>query len=1613
MVTDPNIPQTMATIAMNYKPAIAETEMFVRSINQANDAVLKLQTTTMKSMQAPVASATQQFQQSGVILDRYGKTLSAVDMNAQKIADSTQTATRKAEEHSKTVKDMASSYSILGSQWDRKISWFIAGAGFYGGIRAIQSAVSAFTEVESSMIVIQRTVNDLAVDFDKLRDQLIEAGMEFGHTWGTVQEVAIRWAQAGYEADEILELTRKSLLSLNVAQMDVEMATQGLIAIMAQWGFTAEDLEGVIDKLNITSDNYAVTTGDLVAALQRSSGAATALGLTFEETVGLITAMRVASGRLGAEVGNALNTILSYITRQSTLNKLMESGVNVFADTAGTKLRPAMELLVEISDKWNDISEDNQLALVDLAESMGMMSEEMAEMAGLQEEWTQLQKLDLETSIAGVRRRNFLIALFKNFAQAQEVVLNMENSLGYSMRQNEQTMETLAKQYEQLKMAATQLAVAIGDTGLMNGIKRLVETTTDAITWFNSLDSSLQTLVVTFAQVSLGVKVLGSLLKMAGVTALIGQLAASGGALAGFASLLGGPVVSVMVALVAALVALELVMRKNAEEYEKQVKLASVLADEHDRLTEAVKWNMEGTIEHTNAMNNLNDLNIEIAQQFPELVQGFDDTTGAILINKEALDELREAHEKLQDVRREELSQLDALQSKYESALDSLTAQGEQLGKNTEMVAQFVNRRKELVEALEKESEGTERAEQIKKDIAYAEERLIDIIGEQGLKRLEAAGFTEDAVNLEVEKIKEKVENIRQARITALQAQIDETQEVIENTKTRITAMAQEIAQIRQLRAERNLWEKQKIFTWREDMRYKGLTEGIEEYLDVYKDAMADLDKLDKKIKEWQDKDLFAGAPDGRGAPPPPLLLPPGASGAAQSLSDLMRRFIEQTLAQADAQKLVNAAVQRNIDLFDTRISYYQRDTASITEQVKALTEQAKVTELLKEKRSGIEQETSRLREAITRLEAKQRATKTTTDEGRQAYEMLGSEIESLKERVNRLNIEWWQLEQAMEIGIDSLERVWSLRQANIDALESEIKYLTRERATKEELVKADELREQLLTVYVEQLHELNYKLIEQNKHLEIIKQAYLSGAITLEQYNQAMVDITGSINSLSTQLFGVKIKMDDLSHTAYSQATAFDTAKEAIERYSKFGVMSIESQISALHELNTLKSLSARDEMWLQDKLFNHYRDILRQQQKEIEEAYRERIKLIDEEADKRIAVIQAEIDLLDQEATLETREEAERQHNQKITDLKEQIRYHELRTGKEHGKAIVDLKRQVEEEQRRWELKQSEWVRQDKKDVLNKEIQDIRDNAEEQKKEWEKAYQRMQADFNDHNINMIALAATHDEKWLQDGLNKANRWLEGFESGMASGLKGGHLGDLVGELPPIKDMIKTPDRKPKDDTGKEPDYAPTYPEPKTITISGGFDNVDGRTYMPARSLGSILGESVSWDAVNKRVNIGGYVFSPFTGKQKYADALSKGTAWVGIREVAGALGYIVDWLDGTIKLVKASEGGIAYRPTLGIFAEAGDPEALIPLPKLQPMLADALKTAIRAEVNIGGFNTVEIVYELRQIGRLLKAMPRDINIDKLFHAEHVGFEDRIDMEIHNRELVRAIKRL
>lgn len=384
---------------------------------------------------------------------------------------------------------------------------------------ASAAAYEAAKSTEDSMVEIGRVLNLTSTDVEKMRDSLFGLGKEYGRSFSDVSAVALRYAQAGNDMNDTLSLTNDFMLALNTAELDVENGVQSLIGIMNQWGMEASDLSTVIDKLNYTADNNAVTTQDLVDGLLKASSMAKTAGMSFDDTVGSLTAMKVASGAAGKEVGNAFKSILAYIQRPDSLKTFDSMGIDVFKDKATGELLPMMEILQNMSEKWNTSQEEMLNTLIESGDALQMMSEEWAIATDSMEEYTEYQEAVAEATdkandsesraqaqaAAGVFRRNYYISLMENFNKAMEISADLVNSEGHSMAENSRYMETLTAKTEQLRISLVELAVTAADAGFIDFAKDCFDAAASLTQWVTNT-KTLIPLLTSLAGIMLTIK---------------------------------------------------------------------------------------------------------------------------------------------------------------------------------------------------------------------------------------------------------------------------------------------------------------------------------------------------------------------------------------------------------------------------------------------------------------------------------------------------------------------------------------------------------------------------------------------------------------------------------------------------------------------------------------------------------------------------------------------------------------------------------------------------------------------------------------------------------------------------------------------------------------------------------------------------------------------------------------------------------------------------------------------------------------------------------------------------------------------------------------------------
>lgn len=411
----------------------------------------------------------------------------------------------------------------------RRLGWFLSGTALFGGFGIAQQVVQAVGGLEQQMLRIQKVSVDQHADFEMLRDDLIQLGIQYGQTADQVMESAIIWAQAGYLPDEIKELTRVSTLSQIVADMPAEESVRLLIAALKQFGMEADEAINVLDKANEVSNRFAVTAQDVFHAIAQTGQMAKMAGLSIDELIGYIVALTESTGRSGKEVGNALKSIFAFSQRPKAIEYFESLGVAV-VDAEGN-YRNFHEVFLDLSKKWVGATNEQKEAFAELVTELDFTEEAMGELSDVEK--TQLAQMG-----ANLFRRNYFISLMENMSTAINATKVSTESLGSAEREHALFAESYAVKLNQLKAAFADLAVQIGEAGLLDVMKGLVDGTREAVTAFEQLPERLQNLIInatilgsilglttltlrTFAGVGLGqvvIRLANLVLKMKGAT---------------------------------------------------------------------------------------------------------------------------------------------------------------------------------------------------------------------------------------------------------------------------------------------------------------------------------------------------------------------------------------------------------------------------------------------------------------------------------------------------------------------------------------------------------------------------------------------------------------------------------------------------------------------------------------------------------------------------------------------------------------------------------------------------------------------------------------------------------------------------------------------------------------------------------------------------------------------------------------------------------------------------------------------------------------------------------------------------------------------------------------
>lgn len=282
-------------------------------------------------------------------------------------------------------------------------------------------------------------------------------------------------ARLGYSLQDSSELSETFNIYDKLAPdvKGVEDASKSIINAMKAFNVGAEDSIGIVDKYIDVGNKYALSSGDIGMAMQRSAASLAAAGDTMDEGIALIVGMTEINQN-AERTGTSLKTLSARLRGAKT--ELLAAGEDTDGMAESTsKLREQIMALTNLGDGKGGF---------DIMNKDGGFKSTYEMMKGIAEAYNQMDASSPNAAallelIAGKNRASDVAGLLKNFSQAEKAYETAQESSGVAMKNYDKYQKSLEARSNKTKSIVENLSLNVLDDGrigtLYDGLNALLE----------------------------------------------------------------------------------------------------------------------------------------------------------------------------------------------------------------------------------------------------------------------------------------------------------------------------------------------------------------------------------------------------------------------------------------------------------------------------------------------------------------------------------------------------------------------------------------------------------------------------------------------------------------------------------------------------------------------------------------------------------------------------------------------------------------------------------------------------------------------------------------------------------------------------------------------------------------------------------------------------------------------------------------------------------------------------------------------------------------------------------------------------------------------------------
>ena len=342
------------------------------------------------------------------------------------------------------------------------------------GMNYVRQMPTIVTELDTSLVDLAKTADMSAEELKDFYYASNDIAKQMGVTTNEILTQASAWSRLGYNTAESATKMAKlsSMFKLISPGMKIDDAQNGLVSIMKAYNIDVDDvLDGIMSKVNIVGNNFALNNTDIVAMLQDSVSAMAEGNNTLEETIALETAaFEIVQDQ---SVGNGFKTVA-----------LRLRGIN-------EETQELDDALSTIKSDLYDLTGVSVMQDANTYKSTYQILKEMSEVWGGLTDKAQAKALEL---MFGKLRANIGASVINNFSAAERAMDEMANSAGNAEAEMSIAMDSVAFKLNRLQETGTGIAQNLFDRDDMkmaldffNSLAEVLDFATDKLGLFGTV----------------------------------------------------------------------------------------------------------------------------------------------------------------------------------------------------------------------------------------------------------------------------------------------------------------------------------------------------------------------------------------------------------------------------------------------------------------------------------------------------------------------------------------------------------------------------------------------------------------------------------------------------------------------------------------------------------------------------------------------------------------------------------------------------------------------------------------------------------------------------------------------------------------------------------------------------------------------------------------------------------------------------------------------------------------------------------------------------------------------------------------------------------------------